>query len=77
MVNDMHATAGVNSNVSDITHDVTSRAEGYPVGTGIDSSLPTNPVIDNGGQALPSTMEGTLPLKPIKYVLLLRCICVA
>lgn len=37
----MHATAGVNTNVSDITHNVTSHREGYPVGTGVYSFLPT------------------------------------
>lgn len=36
---------------------------------------PQNSVIDNGCQALPSTIEGTLPLKPIKAVPLLHCIC--
>lgn len=76
-MNDMHATAGVNRNVSDITHNVASHREGYPVGTGVYSSLPTNSIIDNGCQALPSTIEGTFPLKTIKAVPLLRCICVA
>lgn len=73
----MHATAGVNTNASDITHNVTIHRGRYPVGTGVYPSLPTNSIIDNGCQALPSTMEGILPLKTIKAVPLLHCICVA
>lgn len=59
-MNDMHTTAGVWSNVSDITHNTTSHRDGYPVGTGVYFSLTTNSIIDNVCQALLSTMEETL-----------------